>query len=59
MFLVTNPTPENSAGGMAPAAAVVCPDCGFIEFYAETAEFLQQLPQANVETERATEAPKP
>ena len=52
VFLVTNPSAENSSGGMAPSAAIVCPECGFIEFYAQTAEILQQLPEAQVATEK-------
>ncbi|MGH9522976.1 MAG: hypothetical protein ACRD3E_10630 [Terriglobales bacterium] len=52
VFLVTNPTPENSSGGMAPAATVICPDCGYIEFYAETAEILKSIPEALVATEK-------
>ena len=52
MFLVTNPTPENSSGGMAPSAAIVCSECGFIEFYAQTAEILKHIPEALVATEK-------
>ena len=52
VFLVTNPVPETSSGGMAPSAAVVCPACGYIEFYAETAEILQHIPEAQVPTEK-------
>ena len=52
VFLVTDDAPEKSSGGMAPSAAVVCPACGYIEFYAQTAELLQQLPEAQVATER-------
>ena len=52
VFLVTNPSPENSSGGMAPSAAVVCPECGYIEFYARTAEILKHIPEAQVATEK-------
>ncbi len=58
VFLVTDPSPEGGGGGMAPSAAVVCPDCGFLEFYAETAEILKVLPEAAVATERMPEPPK-
>lgn len=53
VFLVTNPSPEQESGGMAPSAAVVCPECGFIEFYAQTADILQHIPEAHVATEKA------
>jgi predicted nucleic-acid-binding Zn-ribbon protein len=58
VFLVTNPMAENSSGGMAPSAAVVCPECGYIEFYAQTAEILQQIPEALVATEHDPESTK-
>jgi len=56
VFLVTSPEPQKESGGMAPAAAVVCPECGFIEFYAQTAEILQQVPEALVATEKERDA---
>lgn len=52
VFLVTNPATDGSSGGMAPSAAIVCPECGFIEFYAQTAELLQHIPEASVATEK-------
>ncbi|MGI9101249.1 MAG: hypothetical protein ACR2IF_02280 [Terriglobales bacterium] len=48
MFLVTENKEESSAGGFAQAAAVVCPDCGLIEFYSGHADLLRELPEAQV-----------
>ncbi len=48
MFLVTESKDESNAGGFAQAAAVVCPDCGLIEFYSQHADLLQELPEAQV-----------
>ncbi len=50
VFLVTEAKEPSSAGGFAQAAAVVCPDCGFIEFYAHHAPLLNELPEAQVPT---------
>lgn len=50
VFLVTQSKEESSSGGFAQAAAVVCPDCGLIEFYANNARLLNDLPQAQVPT---------
>ena len=50
VFLVTETKQESSSGGFAQAAAVVCPDCGLIEFYAHNARLLNELPQAQVPT---------
>lgn len=38
---------------MAQAAAVICPDCGLIEFYSANAPLLKQIPQAQVPTQSA------
>lgn len=56
VFLVTGAAEAHSNGGMAPAAAVVCPECGFIEFYAQTAELLENIPEARVATEKEDHA---
>ncbi len=50
VFLVTQSKEESSSGGFAQAAAVVCPDCGLIEFYANNSRLLNELPQAQVPT---------
>jgi predicted nucleic-acid-binding Zn-ribbon protein len=49
VFLVTDDK-QRDAGGFAQAAAVVCPDCGLIEFYTHTAGVLKHLPEATVPT---------
>ncbi len=54
VFLVTGVEGQGGAGGFAPAATVVCPECGLIEFYAQSAALLQHLPEAQVPTERET-----
>lgn len=51
IFLVTSSASENASGGMAQAAAVICPDCGLIEFYSPEAAVLKELPRAQVPTE--------
>ena len=48
VFLVTQTEEDSSSGGFAQAAAVVCPDCGHIEFYSRSAELLKDLPRAEV-----------
>jgi predicted nucleic-acid-binding Zn-ribbon protein len=50
VFLVTEPHDRSSNGGFAPSAVVVCPECGFIEFYATSAALLKDLPEAEVPT---------
>ncbi len=50
VFLVTDSRQDSTNGGFAPSAVVVCPDCGLIEFYAQTAELLKNLPEAQVPT---------
>ena len=52
VFLVTDPSSENASGGMAQSAAVICPDCGLIEFYSPDAKLLAELPRAQVPTEK-------
>ena len=53
IFLVTDPTSGHASGGMAQAAAVLCPDCGLIEFYSPGAKILSDLPQAQIPTEKS------
>ena len=50
VFLVTQAQEESGSGGFAQAAAVICPECGFIEFYAQNAQLLNELPEAEVPT---------
>jgi predicted nucleic-acid-binding Zn-ribbon protein len=54
VFLAIETAAPGGSGGFAPAAVVACPDCGFIEFYAQSATLLQHLPEAEVPTQRET-----
>jgi hypothetical protein len=51
VFLVTSSDSDHGHGGMAQAAAVVCPDCGLIEFYGANSPILKDLPQSQVPTQ--------
>jgi predicted nucleic-acid-binding Zn-ribbon protein len=51
IFLVTSNSSEHGHGGYAQAAAVVCPNCGLIEFYGAHSPLLKELPQMQVPTE--------
>lgn len=51
VFLVAETTADNATGGFVRSAAVVCPECGLIEFYTADSALLQELPQAQVPTE--------
>ncbi len=51
IFLVTSSGSDHGHGGYAQAAAVVCPNCGLIEFYGVNSPVLKELPQMQVPTQ--------
>ncbi len=51
VFLVTSSETDHGHGGMAQAAAVICPNCGLIEFYSANAPLLKEIPKAQVPTQ--------